>query len=465
MASAWTFDATTAAEISTDVEAVGGSAAKTTALANRILQRFQTGSTLNVSRGTVSATPIPLGDATREGNSIVWPVKIGSSTASALLNVDAGALSAVIVNSTRTITPASAGRLGAGSFVLSFKRDIPIAADPIKTFITLVLDTFPGASGPPAPEGYYPGDNVAAPPNVAAMPTAPAPTADSGYQYAEIIKGSAVGVNNPWGFGGWSLTNGGNATQKCIIGESLNNTNSFRVLANIPASAKVANNPVSEVVGYPAIAFGMNVGFPNLNHPNLPIQYKDINVLWAGMKGLVDSGTNGVGQIAHDMRAMTSGAYVEGYSNAEKNIKTELFVITKIYGGYGAHPNGRDPARYRGTYSIGGRRYHFYIQPGASTFQGQPNPQIIWLPEVLPLPNIVDLAPIFKWGMRTRYSDLTNGPGSIIERGKTVNDFIIDPNQWFNQNAMGVEIIEGTFDVQLDTIFFRCNQDTYTPAT
>lgn len=458
------WDNDTALTIDAAVKAASTTAAKTTAY-----YAAASGSIPNPQMIVDTATDsliIPLSQGwTRVDNSMRIPAQSSSGTAAATYasagitgyRLQSGDRAAFIKPEALTFT----GTISPGAYTISIGQ-INIGIPQI------IGDAGQSGGGGGIPVGYYAGDNIAPYPSISSLPTAPTPvldgSGDSGYTYNEITKGTAVSVNNPWNFGGWGLTNGGNATMKCIIGESLSQTNSWRVQFNVPEANKVGGG-VSEVVAYPAIAFGMNVGFANNNHPNIPIQYKNINVCYVGQKAITVTSESGFkGHLSHDMRAMDTNAYIAGYSSAEPHIRTELFIVARTWGGYGAHPAGRDPARFRGTVTIAANSWHIYIQPGASTYLGVANPQIIWLPATLPMPDILDIAPLFKWAMRTRYQDLPNGAGSIIERDRTASDFILNGDHWFNQNAQGVEIEYGAMDMTLDTAFLRVNQDTYTPA-
>lgn len=320
----------------------------------------------------------------------------------------------------------------------------------------------PGAAGGGGGEAGT-GDNTEPPPGIA---DAGAPVYGTCAKWSEVHQGSAFALNDQWNVSNWGLDG---IIQQCVyISAAVDESNSFRITSSVPRNHPWpgGGNPNTEVKSYPLCVWGQPPGWASQGHTNLPIKVGDIDVLWSGFKSIDTSGTSGHGHLSHDMRLMDTDAELIGYSTAAPHIRQELFVVVEQYENYGAHPNGRAASRYHGQYRIGGRDWHVYIQPGASTDpNGNPNPQLIWLPVNFPLPNPLDMAPLFRWAMNITHNELTvNAPG-LIQYGRTANDTLIDPNLWFVSNAMGVEVDEGNFDVQVNTAYFRVNRDPYTPAS
>lgn len=319
-----------------------------------------------------------------------------------------------------------------------------------------------GGGGGAGGGDLWEGDNTAPPPGIQ---TAGPPIHGTCTAWVEVHRGSGFIVNDHWNVNNWGLSG---TIQQCVyIGDAVDESNSFRITSYVPRGTPWpgGGNPNTEVKSYPHCQWGQPPGWVSQGHTNLPIRVGDINVLWAGFKGLDSSNTSGHGHLSHDMRLTTTAEARTPYSEGAKIIRQELFVVVEQYEGYGAHPNGRAGSRYHGQYTIGGREWHVYIQPGASTDpNGAPNPQLIWLPVQFPLPNPLDMAPLFRWAMRTKHTDLkVNAPG-LVHYGRTANDTLIDPDLFFTNNAMGVEVDEGNFDITVDTAYFRVNRDPYVPA-
>ena len=246
--------------------------------------------------------------------------------------------------------------------------------------------------------------------------------------------------DNRWGQG--TITEGSASTQFSQgigvgTGVGTNGEVSFRTYWRWP-------NPAgsSEVKGYPSILAGKKPGYAsNSNYVNgNPVKLPNGSISQVSPSGATP-GTffplqlplsslkakfntqwvtqpTGMGHLSFDIWLQSAPGQDSGFGAS--SITHEIMVPLQNWGGYGAHPNGRNPTWYDHDATIGGKLYHVYVTKGSDgaflyNFGGLNGAygrtgwkMIAFVPDVLPVaPGEIDLAALINY-ITTRKDALGN---------------------------------------------------------
>jgi hypothetical protein len=270
--------------------------------------------------------------------------------------------------------------------------------------------------------------------------------------------GSFIAESNAWNFARYGLDASDPSLQRVALGTAVGEGQvcSFRIETDLPSQEDVRG---WEIRSYPSVILGQGGAWGDLIPEtgtwweNVPVRVGDVRSLWAGYRSLT-AGGDGKGHLSHDMRIVSDPRQTIGSDDANSVITLELMVVIDQFDGYGAHPDGRDPSRYRGTVSIAGLEWHVYLIRGAQTNL------LVLIPARLPAPRHLDIGALLEWARSTRYSELPNGPGELFEVGSGPDDFLVDPDHWWISDTIGFETASGgSFWAELDSLYLRVNRD------
>lgn len=247
----------------------------------------------------------------------------------------------------------------------------------------------------------------------------------------------------------------------------------FRINWNWPmGNLNPDGSPVQEVKGYPALLSGRKPGYATSDNlvnglpiilPNgtqstaltggaTPGTFMPRQLPLSAISATVDFSHNtaptGMGQLTFDIW-LQSAPGQDGGGMGASSITHEIMIPLTNWGGYGAHPNGRNPNYYDHDATIAGKLFHVYITKdgdGCSRYNW-PSPgalngaygrtgwkMIAFVPDQLPLTGTIDIAALVNY-----VSTRTDPCGSRWAQG----------NEYMASAELGVEPVVGTGDVTI----------------